>query len=203
MPFKSKSQRRKFYALKSQGKMDQKTIDEWESGTPKNIPERIEKMAGFFEGFEKRALSGKVKAGLALGGATLGSLGVAKAMQPHDTTHQLTDIYSDHNTKGTAKRPPVHMTISKKRPLFFGRLKHMEQAKKPERAMMAMGSPIHSAAAARAIAKKSGGKLTFTPEYRKDFLEAQRKRPFLSAGGKSLDEAQTGKFYDAMTRVPI
>lgn len=55
MPFQSKSQRRKFYALKSQGKMDQATIDEWEKDTPKNIPERVEKMAGFFTGFEKRA----------------------------------------------------------------------------------------------------------------------------------------------------
>jgi hypothetical protein len=41
MPFKSKAQRRKFYALKSRGEMDQKTIDEWEDKTPKNIPERV------------------------------------------------------------------------------------------------------------------------------------------------------------------
>lgn len=45
MPFKSKAQRRKFYFLKSQGKMDQKTIDEWESSTPKSLPEKIQKLA--------------------------------------------------------------------------------------------------------------------------------------------------------------
>jgi hypothetical protein len=47
MPFKSKAQRRKFYALKSEGKMDQETIDEWESETKnkKKLPERIEKAA--------------------------------------------------------------------------------------------------------------------------------------------------------------
>jgi len=45
MPFKSKAQRRKFYALKNEGKMDQKTIDEWESETPENIPETVEKEA--------------------------------------------------------------------------------------------------------------------------------------------------------------
>ena len=56
MPFQSKSQRRKFYALKSQGKMDQATIDEWEKDTPKNIPERVEKVAGFYTGFEKKAI---------------------------------------------------------------------------------------------------------------------------------------------------
>ena len=39
--FKSKAQRAKFYELKKQGKMSQKTIDEWESATPKNIPERV------------------------------------------------------------------------------------------------------------------------------------------------------------------
>ena len=43
MPFQSKSQRRKFYALKAQGKMTQKKIDEWESETPKNIPKRKKK----------------------------------------------------------------------------------------------------------------------------------------------------------------
>jgi hypothetical protein len=41
MPFKSLQQRKKFYALKSQGKMDQKTIDEWEEETPKNLPEKV------------------------------------------------------------------------------------------------------------------------------------------------------------------
>ena len=40
MPFQSKAQRRKFYALKARGEMDQKTIDEWEEETPDNIPER-------------------------------------------------------------------------------------------------------------------------------------------------------------------
>ena len=39
--FKSKAQRRKFYALKALGKMDQKTINEWESTTPKKIPEKV------------------------------------------------------------------------------------------------------------------------------------------------------------------
>jgi len=56
MPFQSKSQRKLFYHLKSQGKMDQATIDEWEKDTPKNIPERVEKMAGFYTGFEKKAI---------------------------------------------------------------------------------------------------------------------------------------------------
>jgi len=56
MPFKSKAQRRKFYALKAEGKMDQKTIDEWESKTPKNIPEKKKKKASLTErAFEKRA----------------------------------------------------------------------------------------------------------------------------------------------------
>jgi hypothetical protein len=44
MPFQSKAQRRKFYALKDQGKMSQSTIDEWESGTvKKGLPERKKK----------------------------------------------------------------------------------------------------------------------------------------------------------------
>jgi hypothetical protein len=54
MPFQSKAQRRKFYALKNEGKMTQKTIDEWQADTPKDIPERIEKKA-FWSGFYKKA----------------------------------------------------------------------------------------------------------------------------------------------------
>ena len=41
MPFSSKSQRRKFHALKAEGKMDQKTIDEWEKDTPEKLPEKV------------------------------------------------------------------------------------------------------------------------------------------------------------------
>ena len=41
MPFQSDSQRRKFYALKNEGKMDQSTIDEWEDETPKKLPEKV------------------------------------------------------------------------------------------------------------------------------------------------------------------
>lgn len=58
MPFVSKAMRRKFYALKQKGEMDQKTIDEWEKETPTNIPER-KKTAMinrfFWNGFQKRA----------------------------------------------------------------------------------------------------------------------------------------------------
>jgi hypothetical protein len=41
MPFKSEAQRRKFYALKAEGKMSQREIDKWEKETPDNLPERV------------------------------------------------------------------------------------------------------------------------------------------------------------------
>lgn len=41
MPFKSKAQRRLFYALKQRGLMSQKTIQRWEDKTPKRVPERL------------------------------------------------------------------------------------------------------------------------------------------------------------------
>jgi hypothetical protein len=60
MPFLSKAQRRKFYALKNKGEMDQKTIDEWEKDTPSNIPERKKtamiNSSIFWNGFQKRAV---------------------------------------------------------------------------------------------------------------------------------------------------
>lgn len=46
MPFRSKAQRRKFYAMKARGQMSQKKIDEWESHTKKKgLPERVRKHA--------------------------------------------------------------------------------------------------------------------------------------------------------------
>ncbi len=41
MPFKSEAQRKKFAALVSEGKMSQKTFDEWNKDTPDKIPEKV------------------------------------------------------------------------------------------------------------------------------------------------------------------
>jgi hypothetical protein len=40
MPFKSEAQRRKFGAMVKEGKISEKTFNEWNAETPKNIPER-------------------------------------------------------------------------------------------------------------------------------------------------------------------
>lgn len=40
MPFKSEAQRRKFGAMVKKGEISQKTFEEWNAETPKNIPER-------------------------------------------------------------------------------------------------------------------------------------------------------------------
>lgn len=51
MPFKSKAQRRLFYAMKNRGEMSQKTIDHWEESTPNKIPEKVphKKESSFYE----------------------------------------------------------------------------------------------------------------------------------------------------------
>jgi hypothetical protein len=43
MPFKSQAQRRKFGEMVKQGKISQKTFDEWNASTPAKIPERAKK----------------------------------------------------------------------------------------------------------------------------------------------------------------
>ena len=45
MPFKSKAQRRKFYAMLERGEIDESTVREWEKATPKGkkLPERVKK----------------------------------------------------------------------------------------------------------------------------------------------------------------
>jgi len=43
MPFVSEAQRRKFYQLRKEGKMSQKTIDEWERKTRGKLPARVKK----------------------------------------------------------------------------------------------------------------------------------------------------------------
>lgn len=42
-PFKSKAQRRKFFALHEEGKMPLSTIQEFESHTHGKLPERVKK----------------------------------------------------------------------------------------------------------------------------------------------------------------
>lgn len=44
MPFKSKAQRRKFYAMANRGEISHKKVEEWESATHgKKLPERVKK----------------------------------------------------------------------------------------------------------------------------------------------------------------
>ena len=44
MPFKSKAQRSKFYALFEQGKISHRVLSEWETATgKKKLPERVGK----------------------------------------------------------------------------------------------------------------------------------------------------------------
>ncbi|NDC22659.1 MAG: hypothetical protein EBZ49_00790 [Proteobacteria bacterium] len=91
--FKSKSQRRKFYALKAEGKMDQKTIDEWESETPDKLPERITKKA-FWLGFEKRATNygdgGSFVAGVGKGQLPVGQMNAVETVGTADTSETMT-----------------------------------------------------------------------------------------------------------------
>ena len=42
-PFRSMAQRRKFASMVEKAEISQKTFDEWNSETPKNIPERKSK----------------------------------------------------------------------------------------------------------------------------------------------------------------
>lgn len=43
MPFKSKSQRRKFHAMLNRGEISKSKVDEWERETKDNLPERVKK----------------------------------------------------------------------------------------------------------------------------------------------------------------
>ena len=55
MPFKSEAQRRKFGALVKEGKISQKTFDEYNAETPKNIPERAKAKVKTLEDLKKIA----------------------------------------------------------------------------------------------------------------------------------------------------
>jgi hypothetical protein len=108
-PFKSEAQRRKFYALKSKGKMDQKTIDEWESETPANIPERVKKTADDKTALEKatilsaifnRAFKGKVMQ-KNVGSMANRFLQTAKSMGSEPTREGLRGMIQQVRTTGT------------------------------------------------------------------------------------------------------
>jgi len=151
--------------------------------------------SNFWDGFEKRALH----PGWLVGGAglALGGLGVAKAMQPYDVTSRFVDISADPHDPGN--KAPVHMEISKKRPLFFGRKEHMAQAAKPAMTGLFMGSPVHNMTTAGLMAKQQGGKLRYTPKYREDFLRAQGKDPFLLVNGAPVGQEGASQIYDRLS----
>ena len=47
MPFKSKTQRRKFYAMAQRGEIPRETVREWERKTDnRKLPERVNKRKG-------------------------------------------------------------------------------------------------------------------------------------------------------------
>src|SRR3989304_10190981 len=53
MPFKSKAQRRKFYAMESRGEISKGTVEKWESPPPKGkkLPERVKHSSAFYHAF--------------------------------------------------------------------------------------------------------------------------------------------------------
>lgn len=58
MPFKSKAQRRLFYALESKGELPKGTASKWEKETKdKSLPEKV----AFWSGFYKKAASNTFK----------------------------------------------------------------------------------------------------------------------------------------------
>jgi hypothetical protein len=64
MPFKSKAQRRKFYAMADRGEISDDTVERWEDETPKGkkLPERVKK--SLYDAGRQRALA---QLGLATG----------------------------------------------------------------------------------------------------------------------------------------
>ena len=57
MPFKSKAQRRLFYAKADKGEIPRSTVKKWEKETPKDkeLPEKV----AFFKGFSERMKNGR------------------------------------------------------------------------------------------------------------------------------------------------
>ena len=92
---------------------------------------------------KEAALSKGVKIGLgALGalGATGAGLGVAKAMQPRDIVGYTRDISQKKKTTGNFDND-ADWRWTRKRPLFFGRKKHMELKDKPIRLAVVGSTP--------------------------------------------------------------
>jgi len=78
MPFKSKAQRRLFYAKADRGEMPMKTVKKWEKETKdKSLPEKV----AFWEGFEKAAANTLV-GGSFFGGRGKGTLSTTAGREP-------------------------------------------------------------------------------------------------------------------------
>ena len=104
MPFKSESQRRKFLVLKREGKIDQKTFDEWNNATPKDIPERLGGLTKdhlkLLDGHISHNKENPNKLSLKIIYKKLNGRTVKRKVDPHSTRNGLLFGY-DHKRKAT------------------------------------------------------------------------------------------------------
>jgi hypothetical protein len=94
MPFKSKAQRRKFYAMESRGEISKSTVDKWESHTPKGkkLPERVKQSSVVYGAFadELTKISN-------LAGRVLGQLARREVLPP--VSQAVGDVEEDINER--------------------------------------------------------------------------------------------------------
>lgn len=170
-------------------------------------------MSTFWEGFTKQAGLGSIvrKAGAHIlkhkgkyvAGGTAAGLGAAKAVQPHDTIAQTSDVFSPSSKKGWTP----HGRLTQKRPLFFGRRKHMERVKNPRKFAIASTSGPHAyRKSMKDIAGKLDAKHEIYPEHKSDWLAAREKskdttyRQKGTSKWKHPDRAMLSKIYEGKDR---
>jgi hypothetical protein len=103
MPFVSKAQRRKFYAMKNRGEISDETIKHWEELTPKDLPERVKKAGLMSDAGDWMGKHPVLTTGAGVGLGALGAVGAYKgvgALRRSLTAGPLTKKVRDLASKG-------------------------------------------------------------------------------------------------------
>jgi len=125
MPFKSKAQRRKFYAMARSGEISPETVEKWEKETPKGkkLPEHVEKKASRRE---KQTAGEKIRRGALIGSATATGAGIGVSGSAiHDLLQKRKLDKLEKIQKGAVKPHPMFS-----HPVAPGKSKEIQRLKR-------------------------------------------------------------------------
>jgi hypothetical protein len=201
MPFKSKAQRRKFYAMARSGEISPETVEKWEKETPKGkkLPEHVEKKASRRE---KQTAGEKIRRGALIGSATATGAGIGiSGSAIHDLLQKRKLDKLEKIQKGAVKPHPMFShPVAPGKSKEIQRLKRLVSRSSTGKALLATGLGATALGGTAYIADALSNK----GKEKKAALEidfyALRQAALEKVGGVDLAKVA---FYEEMEKIAI